>query len=618
MDNGSPPPSYQETRAKSEEHHPPPHGPEDDGPPAKAHKHDANSYPGKLPATTSATASAQPAQSAQPTTSSTSSMGQYNTIDFLGNVSGGPHAAAAEALATFSSSVGDTVNNNHIYVSVPSSSHVDANAAATGVQNAAHVPPTPTPPQQAAGAAVTAGPAAGAGTAAPPPSAAPQHGPPFLCPTCNTSYSRLEYLRRHERRHADIRPFSCPCGKSFSRSDVLARHKTKCRVVLSGEVQTSSPSDARPKAERAQRGNGSRSTRNRSTAATSTRGQAGPGAGVAAPRPDRHPMGDLSVDPALSGATAATGVATSAVDPSMQPPPPLETGAPDHHVDESYSYANAPASFATHTQHMDSEYGPNRGANVHYAQAPPPPLPAPSSAAAHASGMPVRMHESKMYAPHGAASGPPRATNSAPPPPPSYVTGAPAIHPELSSRGSGLYNTSHAPTGAGGPGTSTAGPNVSNAFYAPQHNGAEHAGSAGSVNVNGSGANAGAYGAVPSTHYAEGNTTGAPAAGSQAGAPGNVYPHNKELARFSVASSGPLSPFSNTALSSNISPYLSAFSCARDMPRMSSPRLGGGASTASGMNGVPPATTTNAPATSHSPHQTDDAPPPPPPDANSS
>lgn len=25
-------------------------------------------------------------------------------------------------------------------------------------------------------------------------------GPPFICPTCSTSYSRLEYLRRHERR----------------------------------------------------------------------------------------------------------------------------------------------------------------------------------------------------------------------------------------------------------------------------------------------------------------------------------------------------------------------------------------------------------------------------------
>ena len=608
MDNGGPPPSYQETRAKSEEHHPPPHGPQEDGPPAKAHKHDANSYPGKLPATTSTTTSDQPTQPAQPTTSSTSSMGQYNTIDFLGNVSGGPHAAAAEALATFSSSVGDAVNNNHIYVSVPSSSHVDANAAATGVPNTAHMPPAPTPPQ----------PSAGAATAAPAPSAAPQHGPPFLCPTCNTSYSRLEYLRRHERRHADIRPFSCPCGKSFSRSDVLARHKTKCRVVLSCEVQSSSPSDARPKAERAQRGNGSRSARNRSAAATAARGQAGPGAGVAAPRSDGHPMGDLSVDPALSGATAATGVATSSVDPSMQPPPPLETGAPDHHVDESYSYANAPASFATHTQHMDSEYGPNRSANVHYAQAPPPPLPAPSSAAAHASGMPVRMHESKMYAPHGAASGPPRATNAAPPPPPSYVTGAPAIHPELSSRGPSVYNTSHAHTGAGSPGTSTAGPNVSNAFYAPLHSSTEHAGSAGNGNVSGSGGNAGAYGAAPSTHYAEGNTTGAPAAGSQAGAPGSVYPHSKELARFSVASSGPLSPFSNTALSSNISPYLSAFSCARDMPRMSSPRLGGAASTPGGTNGVQPATTTSAPPTSHSPHQADDAPPPPPPDANAS
>lgn len=27
-----------------------------------------------------------------------------------------------------------------------------------------------------------------------------QSGPPYICPTCQTNYSRLEYLRRHERR----------------------------------------------------------------------------------------------------------------------------------------------------------------------------------------------------------------------------------------------------------------------------------------------------------------------------------------------------------------------------------------------------------------------------------
>ncbi|KAK0562094.1 hypothetical protein OC861_005499 [Tilletia horrida] len=59
-------------------------------------------------------------------------------------------------------------------------------------------------------------------------------GPPFVCSACKQTYSRLEYLRRHERRHADIRPFVCECGKGFSRSDVLARHKKQCKT-LSGE-----------------------------------------------------------------------------------------------------------------------------------------------------------------------------------------------------------------------------------------------------------------------------------------------------------------------------------------------------------------------------------------------
>lgn len=82
-------------------------------------------------------------------------------------------------------------------------------------------------------------------------------GPPFICPTCSTSYSRLEYLRRHERRHADIRPFVCDCGKGFSRSDVLSRHKRQCRVVLqldgSGDGEKPAEGEAPPKATKPRR-----------------------------------------------------------------------------------------------------------------------------------------------------------------------------------------------------------------------------------------------------------------------------------------------------------------------------------------------------------------------------
>lgn len=437
----------------------------------KAQKQDATSYPGK-------------------TGTPSSTMGQYNTIDFLGNVTGGPHAAAAEALATFSSSVGDSANNSSLYVHVPTS------------------PQLPVPQ-------------------APISQSTPQHGPPFLCPTCNTSYSRLEYLRRHERRHADIRPFACPCGKSFSRSDVLARHKTKCRVVLSGEVQASPPNNGTStKSERPQR-NVPRASRARSS--TQSRSRA-----------DRDSFNDLSVDPALAGA--------SAVDPSMQPPPPLESSVPGHGGDEETSYTyptSAPSSYpqAQQPPHMESDYVHVKTA-AHYAQPP---------SGAHAS-IPMRIHDSKMYA-HGATR-----PGSAP-----YVSGASAIHPELSARGSAaMYSGSHPASGASSP-SSTAG--GSGAYYAPPplHMG-EHSSSA---------------------HYEGGSSLGA-----QPPANNPMYPHKDLAARYGMSSSSAPSPFSNTALSSNVSPYLSAFSCARDMPaRVSSPRLSG--SSASGLqSGAPPASST--------------------------
>lgn len=479
MDAGGPPPSYQESRDKSDESHPPPS--HEDGPPMKAQKQDATSYPGK-------------------TSTPSNTMGQYNTMDFLGNVTGGPHAAAAEALATFSSSVGESTNNSNLYVHVPQAAQIP-------------VPQT---------------------TVAQP---APLHGPPFLCPTCNTSYSRLEYLRRHERRHADIRPFSCPCGKSFSRSDVLARHKTKCRVVLSGEVQASpSNNSSSTKAERSQR-SASRSTRGRPN--THSR-----------PRGDRDSFSDLSVDPALSGAAA--------VDPSMQPPPPLESGVPAHGENEegSYSYAaSAPSAYppqAQQAQHVDSDYVHPKTA-VHYAQPP---------STAHAP-LPVRMHDGKVY-PHTA----PR-TGTAP-----YVSGASAIHPELSARGgaAGMYGGPHQNSGTSSPSSAAGG---SGAYYAPppSHMG-EH---------------------NPAAHY-----EGANSVGTQASSGNAMYPHSKDLtARYGMSTASTLSPFSNTALSSNVSPYLSAFSCARDMPaRVSSPRLSNSSGNGS-QAGQSPVTSTQPPMNDH-------------------
>ncbi|ORX34579.1 hypothetical protein BD324DRAFT_594403 [Kockovaella imperatae] len=53
----------------------------------------------------------------------------------------------------------------------------------------------------------------------------------FGCPYpgCGQSYSRMEYLKRHQRKHQDDRPFACKdCSKAFARSDVLLRHRRRC------------------------------------------------------------------------------------------------------------------------------------------------------------------------------------------------------------------------------------------------------------------------------------------------------------------------------------------------------------------------------------------------------
>lgn len=53
--------------------------------------------------------------------------------------------------------------------------------------------------------------------------------PVFTCSECSATYSRMEYLRRHERKHTETRPFQCEeCMKSFARSDVLLRHRRRC------------------------------------------------------------------------------------------------------------------------------------------------------------------------------------------------------------------------------------------------------------------------------------------------------------------------------------------------------------------------------------------------------
>ncbi|KAJ5673162.1 hypothetical protein N7507_002289 [Penicillium longicatenatum] len=60
----------------------------------------------------------------------------------------------------------------------------------------------------------------------------------FRCqrPGCTRSYLRKEHLRRHERDHANARPFTCQdCPSTFNRRDLLNRH----RVLNHGNLQPS-------------------------------------------------------------------------------------------------------------------------------------------------------------------------------------------------------------------------------------------------------------------------------------------------------------------------------------------------------------------------------------------
>ncbi|KAH9813404.1 hypothetical protein DFH28DRAFT_1173966 [Melampsora americana] len=47
----------------------------------------------------------------------------------------------------------------------------------------------------------------------------------FLDPKCSETFSRIEHLARHERRHTKAKPFKCHCGKVFSRLDNWRQHK---------------------------------------------------------------------------------------------------------------------------------------------------------------------------------------------------------------------------------------------------------------------------------------------------------------------------------------------------------------------------------------------------------
>ncbi|KAJ4161660.1 uncharacterized protein LMH87_007686 [Akanthomyces muscarius] len=53
----------------------------------------------------------------------------------------------------------------------------------------------------------------------------------FPCPHCTKTYLQTKHLKRHLLRHTGDRPYMCVlCRDTFSRSDILKRHFTKCSI----------------------------------------------------------------------------------------------------------------------------------------------------------------------------------------------------------------------------------------------------------------------------------------------------------------------------------------------------------------------------------------------------
>ncbi|KAI9375091.1 hypothetical protein BJX61DRAFT_495263 [Aspergillus egyptiacus] len=53
-----------------------------------------------------------------------------------------------------------------------------------------------------------------------------------VCPYCQRGFRRLEHLQRHVRLHTNEKPYTCTCGESFARRDLLKRHH---RLVHDGQ-----------------------------------------------------------------------------------------------------------------------------------------------------------------------------------------------------------------------------------------------------------------------------------------------------------------------------------------------------------------------------------------------
>ncbi|KAF2621231.1 hypothetical protein BU25DRAFT_354833, partial [Macroventuria anomochaeta] len=75
---------------------------------------------------------------------------------------------------------------------------------------------------------------------------------PHGCTFCDRKFRKLEHLMRHIRTHTKEKPYSCHCGSSFTRRDILKRHSRLAHQVAAqaeGDRSRTRDGDAAAEAE---------------------------------------------------------------------------------------------------------------------------------------------------------------------------------------------------------------------------------------------------------------------------------------------------------------------------------------------------------------------------------
>lgn len=62
----------------------------------------------------------------------------------------------------------------------------------------------------------------------------------FICSVCGNDFVRQHDLKRHMKIHSGVKPYNCPCGRTFCRQDALTRHRQRntCEGGFSGILKS--------------------------------------------------------------------------------------------------------------------------------------------------------------------------------------------------------------------------------------------------------------------------------------------------------------------------------------------------------------------------------------------